>query len=87
MNDTKIFNPEQKAKLTQLINEGMGVMTEVEVLNEGLNDTIKAVAEELQVKPSILKKAVKIAHKSKFGETQADHDELTTILETVGRTL
>ena len=87
MHDTKVFNPEQKAKLTQLVNEGMGVLTEVEVLNEGLNDTIKAVAEELQVKPSILKKAVKIAHKSKFGETQADHDELTTILETVGRTL
>jgi len=57
------------------------------MLNEGLNDTIKAVAEELQVKPSILKKAVKIAHKSKFGETQQDHEELTTILETVGRTL
>ena len=85
--DTKVFNPEQKAKLTQLINEGMGVLTEVEVLNEGLNDTIKSVAEELQVKPSILKKAVKIAHKSKFGETQQDHEELTTILETVGRTL
>jgi len=85
--DTKIFNTEQKAKLTQLINEGMGVLTEVETLNEGLNETIKAIAEELQVKPSILKKAVKIAHKAKFGEAQADHEELTTILETVGRTL
>lgn len=85
--DTKIFNPEQKAKLTQIINEGMAVISEVETLNEGLNETVKAIAEELQVKPSILKRAIKIAHKANFGEAQADHEELTTILETVGRTL
>jgi DNA-binding MarR family transcriptional regulator len=85
--DTKIFNLEQKAKLTQIINEGMAVLSEVETLNEGLNETVKAIAEELQVKPSILKKAIKIAHKASFGEAQADHEELTTILETVGRTL
>ena len=83
----KTFNGEQKIKLTQIINEGMAVMHEIDTLQGGLNDTIKAVAEEIQVKPSILMKAVKIAHKSKFGETQQDHEELTTILETVGRTL
>jgi DNA-binding MarR family transcriptional regulator len=85
--DTKIYNPEQKAKLTQIINEGMAVLSEVETLNEGLNETVKAIAEELQVKPSILKRAIKIAHKANFGEAQTDHEELTTILETVGRTL
>lgn len=81
------FNSEAKIKLTQLINEGMTVLQEVEDLNTGLNDTIKAIAEELEIKPSILKKAVKIAYKSKLGETNRDHDELNTILETVGRTL
>jgi transposase-like protein len=84
---TRMFSGEQKAKLTQLINEGMQVMQEVETLNEGLNDTIKAIAEELEIKPAILKKAVKIAHKAKLGETNKDHEELNTILETVGKTL
>ena len=42
------FNGEAKIKLTQLINEGMTVMQEVEDLNAGLNDTIKAIAEELR---------------------------------------
>jgi len=83
----RTFNGEAKAKLTQLINEGMGVMQEIEDLNAGLNDTIKAVAEELEIKPATLKKAVKIAHKAKLGETNRDHDELNTILETVGKTL
>ncbi len=60
---TTQFDSEQKAKLTQIINEGMGVMSEVEALNEGLSDTVKAIAEELQIKPSVLKKAIRIAHK------------------------
>jgi len=81
------FNGDAKIKLTQLFNEGIGVLTEIETLNEGLNDTIKAVAEELEIKPAVLKKAIKIAQKSKFGETNRDHDELVTILETVNRTL
>jgi transposase-like protein len=82
-----VFSTEHKAKLTQLINEGIQVLTEVEDLSAGLNDTVKAVAEELQVKPAILKKAIKIAQKSKFGETNQDHETLSDILQTVGRTL
>lgn len=82
-----MFSSEQKAKLTQLINEGIQVLQEVEDLNAGLSDTVKAVAEELEIKPAILKKAIKVAQKSKFGDTNADHETLTDILETVGRTL
>jgi transposase-like protein len=83
----KMFSGEQKAKLTQMVNEGIQVLTEVEDLTAGLNDTIKAVAEELEIKPAILKKAIKIAQKSKFTDTNADHETLTDILETVGRTI
>ena len=81
------FNGDAKIKLQQLFNEGMGVMHEIESLNEGLNDTIKAIAEELEIKTGTHKKALKIAHKAKLGETNRDHDELNTILETVGKTL
>ncbi len=82
-----MFSSEQKAKLTQVVNEGIAVMQEVEDLNAGLSDTIKAVAEEMEIKPSILKKAVRIAYKSKLTDENADHEDLNTILETVGRTL
>ena len=84
---SRVFSTEQKAKLTQLVNEGITVLTEIEDLSAGLSDTVKAVAEELQVKPSILKKAIKIAQKSTFTDTNQDHETLTDILETVGRTL
>ena len=81
------FNGEAKLKLTQIINEGMQVMHEIDTLQGGLNDTIKAVAEELEVKPAILKKAIKLAHKAEFGKEQQDHELLEQILTTVGKTL
>lgn len=85
--DQTMFTNDQKLKLNQLINEGMAVLQEVETLNEGLNDTIKAIAEEMNIKASVLKRAVKIAHKTSFGETQREHELLETILTTVGKTL
>ena len=83
----RTFTAEQKAKLTQVINEGMQVLHEVETLNGGLSDTIKAVAEEMEIKPGILKKAIKLEHKAEFGREQQDHELLETILTTVGKTI
>jgi hypothetical protein len=84
---TKNFNAEQTRKLNQVINEGMTVMHEIETLTGGLNDTVKAIAEELEIKPSVLKKAIRLAHKSEFGREQQDHELLEQILTTVGKTL
>lgn len=84
---TKSFNTEQTRKLNQVINEGMTVMHEIETLTGGLNDTVKAIAEELEIKPSVLKKAIRLAHKSEFGREQQDHELLEQILTTVGKTL
>jgi hypothetical protein len=83
----RIFTAEQTNKLTQVINEGMQVMQEIETLTGGLSDTVKAVAEELEIKPNILKKAIRLAHKSEFGREQDDHALLEQILTQVGKTL
>lgn len=80
------INPDQKKKLEQLFKEGISVMSEVEILNEGLADTIKAIAEEFEIKPAVLKKAIRTAYKVNFQQASEDYDLLETILETVGRT-
>ena len=87
MSNNRTFNATETAKLNQIITEGMQVTMEIETLTGGLNDTIKAVAEELDIKPNILKKAIKLAHKSEFGREQQDHELLEQILVTVGKTL
>jgi hypothetical protein len=83
----RVFTADQTKKLEQIINEGIQVTTEIETLQGGLNDTVKAIAEELEIKPSILKKAIKLAHKSEFGREQDDHSLLEQILTQVGKTL
>jgi transposase-like protein len=81
------INPEEKAKLIQLVDEGCSVLQEVDDLKGGLRDTVKAIAEEIDVKPSVLNKAISIAHKAKLAESRQDFEDIETILETVGRTL
>lgn len=83
----RVFNPNEKQKLQQVVNEGISVLNEIETLTGGLNDTIKAIGEELDIKPSVLKKAVKTAYKSSLTKTTEEYDELVHILETVGRTV
>ena len=83
----RVFTAEQTNKLNQIINEGISVMTEIETLTGGLNDTVKAIAEELEVKPAVLKKAIKLAHKASFGQEQSDYDLLEQILTATGKTL
>ena len=87
MSNNRVFSADQTNKLNQVINEGMQVMQEIETLQEGLKDTVKAIAEELEIKPSLLSKAIRVAHKAKLGETNRDHEQLNVILETVGKTL
>lgn len=85
MTSTRNFTAEEKAKLTQIIREGSTVLQEVEDLNSSLSDTVKAVAEELQVKPSILKKAIKVAHKGEYQRYSDDFSLMEDILGAVGR--
>lgn len=81
------FNGEEQARLKRLIDEGCQVTYEIETLKEGLRETVKAIAEEMDLKPAVLNKAIKIAHKASFQDEFDKFDELETILETVGRTL
>jgi hypothetical protein len=77
---TKMYGPEEKAKLEKLISEGSNVLREVEDLQEGLKETVKAVAEELQIKPSIINKAIRIAHKDNWKSHEDEWNEIEMIL-------
>ena len=45
------FNDAEKQKLIQIISQGSQVLGEVEDWRAGLKDTVKAIAEELELKP------------------------------------
>lgn len=80
----KAFGAPEQAKIKQIIAEGVTVMQEIQDLTEGLNDTIKAVAEELEVKPSVIRKAIKIAQKDTWDQVFREFDDLETIVDISG---
>ena len=82
---SRTYGAEEKAKLERLVNEGVTVLQEVEDLQTGLKDTVKAVAEELDIKPALINKAIKIAQKGGWTRVSEDFDDLETLVVTVGR--
>ena len=81
----RTYGAEEKAKLERLVNEGVTVLQEIEDLNAGLKDTVKAVAEELDIKPSMINKAIKIAQKGDWSRVYDEFDDLETLVTTVGK--
>ena len=81
----RTYGPEEQAKLKRIIDEGANVLSEVEDLNSGLKDTVKAVAEELEIKPSLINKAIKIAHKGEWHKYSDVFDSLENLIIAVGK--
>ena len=79
------FNDAEKQKIIQIINQGSQVLGEVDDLKSGLKDTVKALAEELKLKPAIINKAVAIAHKDNYKGVSDDMDLLDSILTAAGK--
>ena len=85
MNMSRAFSDSEINKLKQIINEGIQVTSEVETLKGGLKDTVSAVAEELDMKPATINKAIRIAYKQEFAKVSDDFSELEELLADVGK--
>tara|TARA_Y100001949_G_C15812972_1_gene254306 strand:- start:226 stop:486 length:261 start_codon:yes stop_codon:yes gene_type:complete len=81
----RTYGPEEQAKLKRIVDEGSNVLQEIEDLNAGLKDTVKAVAEELEVKPALINKAIKIAHKGEWSKYSEAFDSLENLIIAVGK--
>ena len=81
---TRTYGADEKAKLERLVKEGVTVLQEVEDLNLGLKETVKAVAEEMDIKPSLINKAIKVAKNRDWDRHFDEFDDLETIVTTLG---
>ena len=79
------FNEAEKQKLIQIISQGSQVLGEVEDLRSGLKDTVKAISEEMDMKPATLNKAIRIAYKNEFAQVQDSFSAVEEVLQAVGR--
>ena len=81
----KNFNDSEKQKLIQIISQGSQVLGEVDDLKSGLRDTVKSIAEELELKPALINKAISITHKGSYQNLSDDMDMLDSILTAAGK--
>jgi hypothetical protein len=81
----RTYGPEEQAKLKRIVDEGSNVLQEIEDLNAGLKDTVKAVSEELEVKPALINKAIKSAHKGEWSKYSEAFDSLENLIIAVGK--
>lgn len=80
----RTYGAEEKAKLERLVKEGVTVLQEVQDLQAGLRETVKAVSQELNVKPSLINKAIKVALKGDWDRHQDEFEDLETIVAITG---
>lgn len=80
----RTYGPEEKAKLERVVREGVTVLHEVDDLQTGLKETVKAVAEELNIKPALITKAIKIAKERDWDKHADYYEDLETIVTTLG---
>ena len=81
----RTYGSEEKAKLQRLVDEGVTVLQEIEDLQAGLKDTVKSVAEELDMKPALIYKAIKVAKNMDWDKHQDEFEDLETLVVTVGK--
>ena len=78
-----VLSVDDKAKLRELIDQGVQVTLDIKVMKEGLTETIAAISEELDIPKTVLNKAIKVA--VKMGENRDEladgRDELDAIEE------
>ena len=72
-------------KLRSYFTEGSQVLGDMEALKEGLAETTKALATELNVKPAELTAALKIHHKQSLIDHQEKNATIESILEAAGK--
>ena len=80
---------DQKVKIKDIIDAGEKVLEEVETLKEGLGDAVKNVGEELDIKPTLIKKAIRLAYKNRtknaIQDATQEMNDVEVILHAAGK--
>lgn len=79
------LSPDDKAKIKNLIEVGIRTTQEIADLKAGLQETVKELAAELEIKPAVLNKAIRVAYKSSVSTLQEEVDTVEEILHAAGR--
>lgn len=78
------MSPENLARLRQILADGVSVLQECQDLKQGLNETVSAVAKELDIKATILSKFIKEQQKNKTNDHRDENEILEELRKAIG---
>lgn len=85
-----VWSVTDKAKLKNLVDTGVQILTDISTAKEGLKDDIEAVAEEMEIEKAILVEVIAISYassqnKDKLTQKRDKLQAVEEILMAVGR--
>jgi hypothetical protein len=80
------LSTEDQKRLREIVDQGVKVTQELQDLRDGLKDTVKAVADELNITPGDLKEAIRLAFNGKIADKKESMSVVEEILHVTGRT-
>lgn len=82
------ITPEMTAQIKQVVTAGGHDLNEIDDIKENMAEYVKGLAEELDIKPSVINKAIKLAHKQKkenaIQNAQEEMNEVEILLHAAG---
>ena len=80
----KHYSADDVRRLQELVKEGVIVKQEVKALSDGLSETVKAIADEMEIPASQLKKVITVAFKNSRDDETEKFAELEDLLDSIG---
>lgn len=74
-----------KRALTEVIDQGVAVTSDIKVQRDGLRDAVKDVAARLGLKPKVINQAIRAQYKRNLSEIQDDVDLISQLLSAAGQ--
>jgi transposase-like protein len=79
------WTAEEKARITNLLDEGKRVLSDIDILKYGLKDTVSSIAEEYEIPKRTLNKAIRAYYKDSIETDKEAVSEVEEILTITGR--
>ena len=76
---------EDQKKLNEFMDKGVAVLQDIADLRESLGDTAKSLAEQWDVKPSVLMKSLRTAFKTTLAAQKEEVEQVEAILQYTNR--
>ena len=82
---SRTFSDTETRRLKEIVSEGVQILEETATLKDGLKDAVDNLAKEMDIKPAVLNKAIRVAYKADLAQKQEELGELEEILIATGR--